>query len=152
MGGASQLRGPIVGVVGKSADKVYYDRLLSRPSTYRGIFEERHSSGRAEENQRDVPHTRAKAKSDALDNGGALAGVRFLIFPPIPPHHTQPYSSFPYSPSRVPLTLSKPSPLPQRVFPIVYARFYPRMHKRDLPHIEIHYPSSLFSHTRLMGL
>lgn len=38
-GGASRLRGPIVGIVGKGADKVYYDILVGRPSTYRGIFE-----------------------------------------------------------------------------------------------------------------
>ena len=38
-GGASRLRGPIVGIVGKGADKVYYDNLVCRPSTYRGIFE-----------------------------------------------------------------------------------------------------------------
>lgn len=31
--------GLIVGIVGKSADKVYYDNLVGRPSTYRGIFE-----------------------------------------------------------------------------------------------------------------
>ena len=37
--GASRLRGPIVATVGKGADKVYYDNLLSRLSTYRGIFE-----------------------------------------------------------------------------------------------------------------
>lgn len=33
-----RLRGPIGGIVGKSADKVYYDKPLSRPSTYRGIL------------------------------------------------------------------------------------------------------------------
>lgn len=32
-------RGPIGAIVGKGADKVYYDNLLSRLSTYRGIFE-----------------------------------------------------------------------------------------------------------------
>lgn len=31
-------RGLIVGTVGKGADKVYYDNLVGRPSTYRGIF------------------------------------------------------------------------------------------------------------------
>ena len=31
--------GLIVGVVGKGADKAYYDILVGRPSTYRGIFE-----------------------------------------------------------------------------------------------------------------
>lgn len=85
-----RLRGPFVGVVGKSADKVYYDNPLSRPSTYRGIFEEGHSSGRAGENQCDAGHAAAEAKSDALDDGGTLAGVRFLIFPPFDPPYTQP--------------------------------------------------------------
>lgn len=85
-----RLRGPFVGVVGKSADKVYYDILVGRLSTYRGIFEEGHSSGRAGENQCDVARSGAKAKSDALDDGGALAGVRFLIFPPLDPHHAPP--------------------------------------------------------------
>lgn len=33
------LRGPIGVIVGKGADKVYYDILVGRPSTYRGIFE-----------------------------------------------------------------------------------------------------------------
>ena len=37
-GGASRLRGPIVVTVGKGADKVYYDILVGRVSTYRGIF------------------------------------------------------------------------------------------------------------------
>lgn len=37
-GGASRLQGPIVGIVGKGADKVYYDILVGRPSTYRGIL------------------------------------------------------------------------------------------------------------------
>lgn len=32
-------RGLIVATVGKGADKVYYDNLVCRPSTYRGIFE-----------------------------------------------------------------------------------------------------------------
>lgn len=39
VGGASLPWGLIVGTVGKGADKVYYDNLLSRLSTYRGIFE-----------------------------------------------------------------------------------------------------------------
>lgn len=30
---------PIVATVGKGADKVYYDTLVGRVSTYRGIFE-----------------------------------------------------------------------------------------------------------------
>lgn len=38
-GGASRPRGHIVGTVGKGADKVYYDNLVGRLSTYRGIFE-----------------------------------------------------------------------------------------------------------------
>lgn len=38
-GGASRPRGPIVATVGEGADKVYYDNLVCRPSTYRGIFE-----------------------------------------------------------------------------------------------------------------
>lgn len=85
-----RLRGSIGGIVGKSADKVYYDKPLSRPSTYRGDFEAGHSSGRAEENQRDVPHTRAKGKSDALDDGGTLADMRFPIFHRFDPHYAQP--------------------------------------------------------------
>lgn len=32
-------RGPIGVIVGKGADKVYYDILVGRPSTYRGNFE-----------------------------------------------------------------------------------------------------------------
>ena len=39
-GGASRLRGPIVATVGKGADKVYYDILVGRRSTYRGILRE----------------------------------------------------------------------------------------------------------------
>lgn len=34
-----RLRGPIGGIVGKSADNSYYDILVGRVSTYRGIFE-----------------------------------------------------------------------------------------------------------------
>ena len=68
--------GLIVGTVGKGADKVYYDNLVGRPSTYRGIFEEEHSSGRVGENQCDVSHAAAEAKSDALDDGAWHAGVR----------------------------------------------------------------------------
>lgn len=37
-GGASRPRGHIVGTVGKGADKAYYDNLVGRVSTYRGIF------------------------------------------------------------------------------------------------------------------
>ena len=68
--------GPIVATVGKGADKYCYDNLLSRLSTYRGNFEAGHSSGRAGENQRDVGHAVAEAKSDALSNGGTYVGVR----------------------------------------------------------------------------
>nr|DAV97371.1 MAG TPA: hypothetical protein [Caudoviricetes sp.] len=39
VGAAFRPRGPFVGTVGKGADKYRYDILLSRPSTYRGIFE-----------------------------------------------------------------------------------------------------------------
>lgn len=76
------VRGPIVGIVGKGADKVYYDNSVCRHSIYREIFEEGHSSGRVGENQRDMTHSRAEAKSDALCNGGTYVGVRSLIFPP----------------------------------------------------------------------
>lgn len=38
-GGASRPRGPIGGTAGKGADKVYYDILVCRQSTYWGIFE-----------------------------------------------------------------------------------------------------------------
>lgn len=80
-GGASLPWGLIVATVGKSADKVYYDTLVCRRSTYWGIFGEGHSSGRVGENQRDAEHSRAEAKSDALTHGAWHAGVRFLIFP-----------------------------------------------------------------------
>lgn len=76
-----RLWGPIGVSVGKSADKAYYDTLVCRRSTYWGIFEEGHSSGRVGENQRDVSHAGAEAKSDALCDGAWHAGVRFLIFP-----------------------------------------------------------------------
>lgn len=82
-------RGPIGVIVGKSADKVYYDTLVCRRSTYWGIFEEGHSSGRTGENQCDVSRSRAEAKSDASSDGAWHAGVRFLIFPRVPPHYTQ---------------------------------------------------------------
>lgn len=39
MAAASLARGPIVGIVGKGADKYRYDNLVGRLSTYRGIFE-----------------------------------------------------------------------------------------------------------------
>ena len=39
MGGVSRVWGLIVATVGKGADKVYYDNLVGRVSTYRGIFE-----------------------------------------------------------------------------------------------------------------
>lgn len=67
-GGESSSRpwGHIGVVAGKDADKYRYDNLVGRLSTYRGNFEERHSSGRAGENQRDVSHAAAEAKSDAL--------------------------------------------------------------------------------------
>lgn len=81
-GGASLPWGPIVGIVGKGADKVYYDILVGRPSTYRGNFEAGHSSACAGRNQCDVRRRPAKAKSDALDDGAWHAGVRSLIFPP----------------------------------------------------------------------
>lgn len=62
--------------------------MVGRPSTYRGIFEEGHSSGRAEENQCDASHAAAEAKSDAFEHGGALGGVRFPTFPrPLDPLH-----------------------------------------------------------------
>ena len=73
--------GPIVGIVGKGADKYRYDNLLSRLSTYRGNFEVGHSSARAGRNQCDASHAGAEAKSDALDDGAWHAGVRSLIFP-----------------------------------------------------------------------
>lgn len=68
-GRASRVRGLIVGIAGKDSDKYRYDNLLSRPSTYRGIFEAGDSSGRAGRNQCDVSHAAAKAKSDALRDG-----------------------------------------------------------------------------------
>ena len=74
--------GPIGAIVGKGADKVYYDILVGRPSTYRGNFEGGHSSARAGGNQCDVRHAGAKAKSNALDDGAWHAGVRSLIFHP----------------------------------------------------------------------
>ena len=60
------VRGHIVGIVGKGADKVYYDKRVCRHSIYRGVFEEEHSSGRVGENQCDVRRRPAEAKSDAL--------------------------------------------------------------------------------------
>lgn len=69
-------RGHIVGVAGKDSDKYRYDNLVCRQSTYWGIFEEGHSSACAGENQRDVSHAAAKAKSDALCDGAWHAGVR----------------------------------------------------------------------------
>lgn len=54
-----------------------------------GNFLVGHSSRRAGENQRDVPHRWAKAKSVAFGDGGTPVGVRFLIFLRIPPHYTQ---------------------------------------------------------------
>ena len=78
---AFRVWGPIVATVGKSADKRHYDTLVYRQSTYRGIFEEGHSSGCTGENQCDAEHSRAEAKSDALDDGAWHAGVRSLIFP-----------------------------------------------------------------------
>ena len=73
---AYPVRGHIVAIPGKSTDNIYYDTLVYRQSTYRGIIEEGHSSGRAGENQCDVAHGRAEAKSDALTHGGTPAGVR----------------------------------------------------------------------------
>lgn len=73
---AFHLWGPIVAIPGKSTDNLYYDTLVYRQSTYRGTFEVGHSSGRAGENQCDVSHGRAEAKSDALSHGGIPAGVR----------------------------------------------------------------------------
>lgn len=129
-----RLWGPIVATVGKGADKIYYDIPLSRPSTYRGIFEEGHSSGCAGENQCDVARSRAKAKSDALDDGGTLAGVRFLIFPPFDPPLAPPEPSFRYSASRVLLLLSKrPSSSVEDQYKFMHS-FYPRLHKRVLGH------------------
>lgn len=68
--------GPIVGIAGKGSDKYRYVILVCRLSTYWGTFEAGHSSARVGENQCDVSHAAAEAKSDALDNGAWHAGVR----------------------------------------------------------------------------
>lgn len=69
-------RGLIVGIAGKDSDKYRYVILVCRLSTYWGTFEAGHSSARAGENQCDVSHAGAEAKSDALDDGAWHAGVR----------------------------------------------------------------------------